>query len=334
IYNDSKIANKIQLGRTKMESIIKNILSPFSIECIMKKINEQNLPFSISTGASNKGNRKFFPLAFWYSGLHILDFYEQFDETSESIKNLLKQSLKSFNINIKNMIAYGAYNAPVNYGETCSVYQKLKSECQSSLTKANCNCHIVHNAVKHCLKTLSFDVEGLVLKVFIEFSTSAKTIMYSTLPYVKNFTEKFQNVYRKNNLNIAYKPINSLNKFIKTSKDKLDKMDNSNVVYKINCCNCDCSYVGQTKRKLKIRIKEHKADIRKSNNHSVVSLHQLQYGHQIDWENINILDSERLFYKRSISEMIHIKKQENGINNQNDTEKLPNIYLPIIQSLS
>ncbi|KYN11367.1 hypothetical protein ALC57_16480, partial [Trachymyrmex cornetzi] len=80
-------------------------------------------------------------------------------------------------------------------------------------------------------------------------------------------------------------------------KDKLDKIDNSNVVYKINCCNCDCSYVGQTKRKLKTRIKEHKADIRKSNNHSVVSLHQLQYGHQIDWENINILDSERLFYK-------------------------------------
>ncbi|KYN50572.1 hypothetical protein ALC57_07139, partial [Trachymyrmex cornetzi] len=158
--------------------------------------------------------------------------------------------------------------------------------------------------------------------------------MYSTLPYVKNFTEKFQNVYRKYNLNIAYKPINSLNKFIKTGKDKLDKMDNSDVVYKIICGNCDCSYVGQTKKKLKTRIKEHKADIKKSNNHSVVSLHQLQYGHQIDWENINILDSERLFYKRSISEMIHIKKQENGINNQNDTEKLPNIYLPIIQSLS
>ncbi|KYN12693.1 hypothetical protein ALC57_15133 [Trachymyrmex cornetzi] len=114
--------------------------------------------------------------------------------------------------------------------------------------------------------------------------------IYCTLPYVKNLTEKFQNVYRNYNLNIAYKPINSLNKFIKTGKDKLDKMDNNNVVYKINCYNCDCSYVGQAKRKLKTRIKEHKADIRKSNNHSVVSLHQLQYGHQIDWENINILD--------------------------------------------
>ncbi|KYN09297.1 hypothetical protein ALC57_18593 [Trachymyrmex cornetzi] len=136
--------------------------------------------------------------------------------------------------------------------------------------------------------------------------------IYCTLPYVreKNLTEKFHNVYRNYNLNIAYKPVNSLNKFIKTGKDRLDKMDNNNVVYKISCCDCDCSYVGQTKRKLKTRIKEHKSDIRKSNNHSVVSLHQLEYGHQIDWDNINILDSEHSFYKRSISEMIHIKTRE------------------------
>ncbi|KYN21629.1 hypothetical protein ALC57_06005 [Trachymyrmex cornetzi] len=150
--------------------------------------------------------------------------------------------------------------------------------------------------------------------------------MYCTLPYVKNFTEKFQNVYKKHNLNIAYKSINSLNKFIKTGKDKLDKMDNNNVIYRINCCNCNSSYVGQTKRKLKIMIKEHKADIRKSNNHSVVSYHQLQYDHQIDWENIKILDSECSFYKRSILEMIHIKKQVNGMNRVIQKNYLISIY--------
>jgi len=39
-----------------------------------------------------------------------------------------------------------------------------------------------------------------------------------------------------------------------------------NIKYKINCQNCDSSYMGQTKRKLKIRIKEHKADINKPSN--------------------------------------------------------------------
>jgi hypothetical protein len=36
--------------------------------------------------------------------------------------------------------------------------------------------HILHNAAKHGLKLLSFDVEMLVMKVFNEFSSSAKKI--------------------------------------------------------------------------------------------------------------------------------------------------------------
>ena len=65
------------------------------------------------------------------------------------------------------------------------------------------------------------------------------------------------------------------------------------MVYKINCLNCDSSYIGQTKRKLKIRIKEHKVDIRRSIAEiSVVSRHQLNEMHEVDWDNIRILDTE------------------------------------------
>ncbi|KYN14843.1 hypothetical protein ALC57_12952, partial [Trachymyrmex cornetzi] len=44
-------------------------------------------------------------------------------------------------------------------------------------------------------------------------------------------------------------------------KDGLPHDSKENVVYKINCKNCDASYVGQTGRKLKTRINEHKNDI-------------------------------------------------------------------------
>jgi hypothetical protein len=40
----------------------------------------------------------------------------------------------------------------------------------------HCNTRILHNAAKHGLKLLSFDVEMLVIKVFNEFSSSAKTL--------------------------------------------------------------------------------------------------------------------------------------------------------------
>jgi len=39
-----------------------------------------------------------------------------------------------------------------------------------------------------------------------------------------------------------------LNNFIKRCKDRIDPKSHNEVVYKINCLNCDCSYVGQTKR--------------------------------------------------------------------------------------
>ena len=58
--------------------------------------------------------------------------------------------------------------------------------------------------------------------------------------------------------------MNKLDKFIK--RLVLKKEGNSNVTYKINCQDYDSSYVGQTKRKLKTRIKEHKADINKNFN--------------------------------------------------------------------
>jgi len=52
--------------------------------------------------------------------------------------------------------------------------------------------------------------------------------------------------------------MNTLKNFIKRDNDKLELLSNQNVVYKI-LCDCDASYVGQTKRKLSLssRVREH-----------------------------------------------------------------------------
>jgi len=52
--------------------------------------------------------------------------------------------------------------------------------------------------------------------------------------------------------------MNCMNNFIKTGKDKIKKEEHSNIVYKINYHDCNYSYVGQTKRKLRTCLKEHK----------------------------------------------------------------------------
>jgi len=60
----------------------------------------------------------------------------------------------------------------------------------------------------------------------------------------------------------------------------------------------------------------------------VVSQHRLDNKHDLDWNNVNILDSEHSYYRRMISEMLHIKKQK--LNKQSDKDRFPDIYLSII----
>ena len=165
-----------------------------------------------------------------------------------------------------------------------------------------------------------------------ECDSNVTSKKFFTIPYLGKVSEKFKKLSHVYGFNIAYKPMNKLNTFIKTGKDSLPKDDQCGVVYKINCLNCESSYVGQTKRKLKTRIKEHKADIRKpSSEISVVSRHRMNEMHELDWDNIRILDIEQSLAKRRISEMIHIKRQTSGINKQSDTEGLPEVYFPLLK---
>jgi len=139
---------------------------------------------------------------------------------------------------------------------------------------------------------------------------------------------------KKFGLNVAFSIPNTLGRLIKCDKDSLDFMSHREVVYKISCRDCDASYVGQTKRQLRTRIKEHDSDIRKkSGSPSVISEHRLEHNHDFEWSDVKIIDNELSYQKRLISEMVHIKKQVHGINRQSDTDLLPMSYLPVLDLL-
>jgi len=155
---------------------------------------------------------------------------------------------------------------------------------------------------------------------------------YFVIPYIDHTAGKFIQVFKNiSTFKLAFFGINRLNKFIRVHKDPLPRFSRSNVVYKINCLHCDSSYVGQTRRLLKLRIEEHKNHIKRNTTQtSVITEHRLKYSHEFDWENVEILDEEVYFNRRLISEMIHIKKQHKGLNLQKDTEFLDPIYSNII----
>ena len=52
-----------------------------------------------------------------------------------------------------------------------------------------------------------------------------------------------------------------------------------------------------------------------------------------DWENPDILDFERHWFKRSIPEMLHIKSNKYSVNKKEDIAMLSNVCMPIIKHL-
>ncbi|XP_040071626.1 uncharacterized protein LOC120844083 [Ixodes scapularis] len=183
-FPDSDVACRMRLGRTKMKHFVKDVLAPYSVECIAEKLRQagRNLPFALSTDASNKGNRKLFPIAVRFYDVNsagitdaLIDFCEQADETSDGICELLATNLEKVGLPLERAVAYSTDNASVNDRKHNSNFQKMQKD-QPHLLNANCNCHVMHNAAQHAVKSLKFDVETLVLKVFKEFSSSSKCV--------------------------------------------------------------------------------------------------------------------------------------------------------------
>jgi hypothetical protein len=157
---------------------------------------------------------------------------------------------------------------------------------------------------------------------------------YVPIPYVKSFSENLRRIFGTYGLSTLYTVPKKMDALIKKGKDRLNINKCTGVVYKLECADCNACYIGQTKRHLETRVKEHRSDISKHHNqHSVVSKHRLDFNHDFKWHEAKILHREQNLKKREISEMLFIKKHEDAINSQKDTENLPTVYDRILFSL-
>jgi len=156
-------------------------------------------------------------------------------------------------------------------------------------------------------------------------------ISYFTIPYVDGISERFEYFFKnESTINIAYTGLNKLNKFIRAQKDKLPLDSHSNVVYRIDCKDCEASYVGQIGRLLKTRINEHRKHInRNTTQTSVITDHRISLSHDFNWNSVKILDEETILNKRLVSELIFIGKQKHALNLQTDTDLLDPIYMSL-----
>ncbi|XP_011883882.1 PREDICTED: uncharacterized protein LOC105571024 [Vollenhovia emeryi] len=157
------------------------------------------------------------------------------------------------------------------------------------ILKNNCfPTHIIDKFIKKRLKEIKYsDVIPSSNKEKNQFLHNKHIV---TVPYIQNISNNIKNILNDRGFYTIFTIPKKLNCIIKTGKDPLDKLNQKELIYKIECKDCDACYVGQTKRHLKTRIKEHEANIKREHSaHSVVSQHRETLHHDFNWLNTKIL---------------------------------------------
>ena len=147
---------------------------------------------------------------------------------------------------------------------------------------------------------------------------------FLVVPYVKEVESILKSLCKRLGIKLLYKRTMNLGNLLSPTRLPKPLLEKKNVVYKISCKECSSVYVGQTKRKLKTRIREHiaacdEADIFKAvdkdeKNDNGLPLHHLNTGHEFDFDNVEILDQESNFHRRLLLESININLESNSCN--------------------
>ncbi len=119
---------------------------------------------------------------------------------------------------------------------------------------------------------------------------------------IKKFCKKLLPNLR---IQFAFKKHNSLKSiFLPILKGIDEKKKSKNLVYSIQCKDCEKIYIGETGRMQETRIKEHRVKIRALASDSKIVEHILNYKHNFDFDDVKTLAYESDWRRRIIKESI------------------------------
>ena len=167
------------------------------------------------------------------------------------------------------------------------------------------------------------------LRRFVEWTsqlqvepTEDDTKFYISAPYIRGVSETAARILKRGKVHLAHKPANTLKRQLVKIKDRRNKEESSGVVYSIPCKDCHLTYVGETGRKLGVRLSEHERDLRLGNNsRSNVFQHQRDTGHSMDLTATKIL-----YHAPQLGKRLFLESWATNANTLNRAKDLNNAY--------
>ena len=168
-------------------------------------------------------------------------------------------------------------------------------------------------------------------------STPKPPTRYASTTYVPGLSEKLGKILRKHDISLAFKPKTKMkNTIFSKLKDPIAPGKQTNVVYSIPCGTDDGKvYIGQTGRRLEVRLTEHKNDTKKKDARTGLAQHTLQEGHIFDFDKTRIVEKIDDQETRLVAEVFHIKVlgEENTVNLQRECGNFDTAYDGLVLKL-
>lgn len=139
-----------------------------------------------------------------------------------------------------------------------------------------------------------------------------------SLPFYPKLTNAIHEVLKEHGFQATYKSGNTLKDRLCALKDKIPQEDRSGI-YEIPCKSCPSVYIGQTRRKWKIRLREHKNAVDNLRiNESSVASHAIELDHVIDWDRAKLRKCVRKTSHLNAWESMFINTADKPLMNDDD----------------
>ena len=147
------------------------------------------------------------------------------------------------------------------------------------------------------------------------------------LPYIEGKSEAIRRVLGQVGIKATFTSNNNIGRTLTHLKDSVPDGDLGNVVYRINCLDCETVYVGETSRPVTKRAAEHRTLSKRHptnmterdqlEKNSAIALHALENSHKVDFNNPVILSKDwKNSKERKAAEKYLISREPHACNKQ------------------
>ena len=150
------------------------------------------------------------------------------------------------------------------------------------------------------------------------------------LPYVRRLSEKLERVCAPLGVKTVFKPARTLKQTLMRVKTNIPEEKKTGVIYEVPCEECPQTYIGETKRTLKVRLSEHKQAVKHGDPKNGIAVHAHESNHRIDWDGARVRRSGMTSYwRRRTTEAILIQQREETMNLDGGLQ-LPTLWNPVL----